>query len=320
MTGMDEFTPNTDIYRSFDPDKYMRYMKLAGQSAGMVINERYQIEQFLGSGGFGCVFTACDRQAGATVAIKFLNPDLTYYQDRFARVKKEISLAQKIDDGRIIKIISFDRWEGIYFMVMEQVRGENLHRMLQRDVRLEWAVFAPLFREILLAVRALHQAGIIHRDLKPSNIIITPERAVKILDFGLAMEAGDDASAGSDRDVLGSPHYLSPEQIDGQTVDARSDIYQLGLILYRALTGRHPFEDASTLELIHSHLHEKPPPPRAFVAQIDPALNALILKMLAKKAAQRPVSIDLLIRAIQHLADGRAHGLAGMWARWFKVE
>ncbi|MBU4404131.1 MAG: serine/threonine protein kinase, partial [Acidobacteria bacterium] len=265
----------------------LAYLNLVKLAAGTVINGRYRLEKLIGQGGFGIVFAALDLTLNSRLAVKFLNPRLAKNEKKFLRVKREINLSRQISDTRIIKIFSLEMWQGIHFLVMELAAGQSLKFHLKEKGQYSWPQFKNTFLQILEAVEVLHRHGIVHRDLKPANILIADEQKIKILDFGLAKAVDDIAKTSTVGEVVGSPYYMSPEQIRGETVDCRSDVYQLGLILYRALSGRHPFEHTSTMEVIFRQLNQRPEPIAAAGLNVPRFLRFGLEKALEKSKARR---------------------------------
>jgi tetratricopeptide (TPR) repeat protein len=235
------------------------YLQLLELQPGTVINGHYLLERPLGQGGFGAVFAARDTVLNSPVALKFLDPSHTADERKFLRVQREITIARRITDPHLVKIFSLEEWHGVHFFVMELVSGTSLADCIRSRERLAWSEFQPLFLQILEGIAVLHRHGIVHRDLKPSNIMIDGQEQVKVLDFGLSKEIGDVEKTSSIGEIVGTPLYITPEQVQGQPLDGRSDIYQLGLLLYIAISGVHPFHGSdSTLEIIVSHLKKKP--------------------------------------------------------------
>lgn len=263
------------------------YLKLAKLKSGATINQRYRLNRLIGKGGFGTVFEAFDITLGTKVAVKFLNPELTREEKKFLRVRREINVARKISDERIIKVFSLESWRGIHFLVMELVGGRSLKSILEQKSHWIWVEFKAIFLDILEAVAVLHGNGIVHRDLKPANILIDDKKRIKILDFGLAKEVVDVEKTSTVGEIIGSPYYMSPEQIRGTAVGYASDVYQLGLILYRVLTSRHPFESSSTMEMISKQLIQKPDPPTPKRGSLPRFLFLGIEKALEKEPARR---------------------------------
>jgi tRNA A-37 threonylcarbamoyl transferase component Bud32/tetratricopeptide (TPR) repeat protein len=263
------------------------YLSLAQAPAGTVINGRYRLERLLGQGGFGIVFAASDLTLNSRLALKFLNPRLTRSEQKFLRVKREINLSRKISDGRIVKVFALESWQGLHFLVMELAAGRSLRAILKERGNIPWPEFKAVFGEILEAVDVLHRSGIVHRDLKPSNILIDGAARVKVLDFGLAKEVEDSEKTSTTGEIVGSPYFMSPEQIRGDPVDCRSDVYQLGLVLYRVLAGRHPFEHTSTMEVILRQLNQRPEPLVAGSGLLPRFLRLGLDKALEKSPSRR---------------------------------
>lgn len=265
----------------------LAYLNLVRLKPGTTVNGRYRLERLVGQGGFGIVFEALDETLGARVALKFLNPRLTRNERKFLRVRREINLSRRISDERIIKVFSLESWREIQFLVMELAAGTSLKSLLEEKALLAWPEFKGVFLDIVEAVAVLHANGIVHRDLKPANILIDGRRRVKILDFGLAKEVDDAEKTSTVGEIVGSPYYMSPEQIRGLDVGFASDVYQLGLVLYRTLTGRHPFESPSTMEVILGQLHRRPEPPAPATGGLPRFLRLGLDKALEKAPARR---------------------------------
>ena len=265
----------------------LAYLNLVKLKPGTVLNDRYRLEKLIGQGGFGIVFAAHDLTLKSQLAIKFLDPQLAKNEKKFLRVQREINLARRLSDARIVKIFSLESWQGIHFLVMELAAGVSLRTFLQEKRNVSWPEFKDIFLEILEAVAVLHAGGIVHRDLKPANILIAGNRRIKILDFGLAKEVDDIEKTSTAGEIVGSPYYMSPEQIRGLDVDFESDVYQLGLILYRTLSGRHPFEHTSTMEVIFKQLNQRPERLLPVEGSLPRFLSAGLEKALEKTPAKR---------------------------------
>ncbi len=270
-----------------DPEPQIRYLNLPRLEAGIVIIGRYRVEKLLGKGGFGMVFAGFDLTLNTPVALKFFDPASLQDEKKFLRVQREINLSRRISDPRIIRIFSLENWSGIWFMVMERVESQTLKEQLKTRGRFSWPEFQPIFLEILQGVGSLHAQGIIHRDLKPSNIMVAADGKVKILDFGLAKEIDDLEKTSSIGEIVGSPFYLSPEQIQGLELDVASDIYQLGILLYQALTGAYPFADTSTMALVLMHLNQTPDRIAQRGIRVPAVVEFTTAKALAKRRQDR---------------------------------
>jgi len=288
------------INNSSTPARENYYDKKIGR--GSVVKNRYRIEKKIGEGGFGKVFQAFDLILKKKVALKFLDPGLLEDKKNFSRVRREINISQKIADERIIRIFSLEEWEELHFLVMEMAPGKSLkeYLKLKKKGRIQWTEFKEIFLQILEGVKVLHENGIIHRDLKPSNIMIDTGGKIKILDFGISKEITDMEKTASTGEVVGSPQYMSPEQILGKDIDFQSDIYQLGLILYTAISGAHPFGDSNPLEMFWKHLFEKKPKLSLKGIKIPILIEDIIEKSMEKKRDKRFKNIveilDLLKR------------------------
>jgi tRNA A-37 threonylcarbamoyl transferase component Bud32/tetratricopeptide (TPR) repeat protein len=265
----------------------LAYLNLVKLKAGTMLNGRYRLETLIGQGGFGIVFDALDVTLNSRVAVKFLNPKLTGNEKKFLRVQREINLSRKISDERIIKIFSLESWQEIRFLVMELAAGRSLRSVLEEEGCLAWPEFKGIFMDILEAVAVLHRNGIVHRDLKPANILIDGRQRVKILDFGLAKEVEDTEKTSTVGEIVGSPYYMSPEQIRGDGISFPSDVYQLGLVLYRTLSGRHPFEHSSTMEVIFRQLNQRPELSTPELGGLPRFLRFGLEKALEKSPARR---------------------------------
>ena len=266
--------------------------------AGFAVGE-YRIERPLGQGGMGAVYAARQPEIGARVAVKVLAAELSRDARLVQRFVDEARAVNKIRHPNIIDIFAFGRLvDGRHYFVMELLEGETLAARLERGP-LPPSEARRLLLQICEALEAAHQEHIVHRDLKPENLwIATPRHGqpyAKILDFGIAKLAEDrDASLATETGVaMGTAHFMAPEQCRGEPVDARADIYAMGVILYRMWTGRLPFEGASFLAVVSQQITAAPAPPSVH-ARLPPRLEALILRCLQKDPAARPQSARAL--------------------------
>jgi len=283
-----------DFYKEVNPhgspgeqELQIRYLNLSQVEPGLIVNDRFRVDGLIGKGGFGMVFAGFDLTLKTPVALKFFNPSSLHDKKKFLRVQREINLSRKIGDPRIVRIYSLENWSGIWFMVMELIESKTLKELLKEKGRFAWEEFQPVFFEILQGVEILHAQGIIHRDLKPSNITVDRDGKIKILDFGLAKEIGDLEKTSSIGEIVGSPFYLSPEQIQNQELGVESDIYQLGILLYQALTGAYPFPDTTTMGLVLMHLSQKPDRVEARGIKVPVVVEFMIAKALTKRKQDR---------------------------------
>jgi eukaryotic-like serine/threonine-protein kinase len=259
--------------------------------AGFVVGE-YRLDAVVGRGGMGVVYSATQPVIEKRVAIKILNSQYSADPALVRRFTDEARAVNRIRHPNIIDIFSFGQLgDGRHYFVMEYLEGATLGSRLEKGtLSLEEA---PVFlAQICDALDAAHSEGIVHRDLKPENIwIVTPRRGrpfVKLLDFGIAkLAAVADQSSTQTGAVMGTPHYMSPEQCHGRAVDHRTDIYAMGVILYRFYAGRLPFEGETFMEVLTKQVTLKPDPPSQY-ASMPPALDKLIMRCLAKDPAERP--------------------------------
>src|SRR3954470_13773877 len=261
---------------------------------GNVLQERYRILSKIPSGAMGVVYKGERMQLGRPVAVKFLHPWIAAQKAFLSRFENEARAMSRLAHPHTVSVIDFGV-DGAPYLVMDYVTGRTLREVLQADRRLAPARALALVRQLLAGLGHAHAQGIIHRDLKPENLILTDEPGLdehlRILDFGLAkLRDGPAMTAGM---AVGTPSYMSPEQSGAEgNVDARSDIYSVGVLLFELLAGRKPFEAQQIGELILMHRESPPPSLRALVpaAGISPALEAVVLKALSKRQQDRPQS------------------------------
>ena len=270
----------------------------------------YEIVARIGAGGMGEVYRAVDTRLGREIALKLLPPETADDPERLTRFRREARAAAALNHPNVVTVYSVEESGGVHFLTMELVDGQPLHELIP-STGLPAAQVIQLSTAIADAVAAAHGKGLVHRDLKPANIMLTRDERVKVLDFGLAKDlraAGPDDATMPVHDrtqpgmVMGTPSYMSPEQLAGQTVDHRTDIFSLGVVMYEMTTGRRPFQGGSQAELAASVLRD--PVPALTKADVPPALAKLIAQCLAKSAVDRVQTAGLLASELRASGSG----------------
>jgi beta-lactam-binding protein with PASTA domain len=261
-----------------------------------VIDGRYRVIERLGSGGMADVYCAEDEQLGRRVAVKLLYRHLAEDVSFVERFRREASSAAGLQHPNIVSIFDRGEWDGTYYIAMELIRGRTLKDIIRERGPAPPDAAVDIVLQILRAARFAHQRGVVHRDIKPHNVLIDEEGRVKVADFGIARAgASDMTETGS---VMGTAQYLSPEQAQGRPVDARSDLYSIGIVLYEMLTGSVPFDGESPVAVALKQVSEVPVPPRERNPAVPPALDAVVLRALEKDPALRYQSADAFIDAL----------------------
>jgi serine/threonine-protein kinase len=273
------------------------------------LGDRYEIGDLLGRGGMAEVHRGRDVRLGRTVAIKTLRSDLANDPTFQARFRREAQSAASLNHPAVVAVYDTGEDYGldlaIPYIVMEYVDGHTLRELLQSDRRLTPERALEITGEVLQALDYSHRQGIIHRDIKPANVMLTLNGDVKVMDFGIARAVADTAATmTATAAVIGTAQYLSPEQARGERVDARSDLYSAGCLLYELLTGRPPFLGDSPLAVAYQHVREDPLPPSRFDPEIPPEVDAIVLKALAKHPDNRYQSAAEMRADIQRALAG----------------
>jgi eukaryotic-like serine/threonine-protein kinase len=260
---------------------------------GQTLASRYQIEGVLGVGGMGMVYKARDRELGEEVAIKTLKPEMIASDpSALERFKSEIKLARRISHRNVVRTHDLGESNGLYYITMEYVEGKSLKDLVRERGRLPASAVLPIAKQLCRALEIAHEEGVIHRDIKPQNMVVEGDGVLKVMDFGIARLATRPADSGHTQAgmVVGTPEYMAPEQLLGDELDARADLYATGAVLYECLTGRVPITADSPIVLISKVLEEKPVAPNSLQPDIPAALSDLIMWALAKDREQRPRS------------------------------
>jgi hypothetical protein len=269
----------------------------------------YRVIESLGRGGMGVVYLAEQVALGREVALKVIAPELAEDEDFRERFKRESRLAASIDHPNVITVHEAGEADGVLFLAMRYVAGEDLRKLIRREGALDPPRAAGLVAQVGGALDAAHAAGLVHRDVKPANVLVS--RGVEgehayLSDFGLTKHVTSAGGLTRTGQWVGTLDYVSPEQVDGRPVDARSDVYALGCVLYETLTGRVPFPRDSDLAKLYAHAQQTPPPLSSVRPGLPPALEDVVLGALAKDPDERPQSAGDLGREACAAAEGLA--------------
>ena len=258
---------------------------------GQVLAQRYRIQRLLGKGGMGAVYLADDEVLGELVALKVISSAFSSDETAMiARFRKEAAAARKVSSSAVIRIHDLgEARPGLLYLSMEYFAGRTLAEVIAQRGLVPIKDAQDILQQIGAGLEAAHAAGVIHRDLKPSNVLVGERGAVKIIDFGLATTLVGESLTATGA-ILGTPHYMAPEQVRGKSVDARTDIYALGALAYHLVCGRPPFAGDNAIAIGFAHCSEAPVPPRQIRKDVPAALEAAILAALEKAPEHRPAS------------------------------
>ncbi len=267
-----------------------------------VVADRYEVLGLVGSGGMGTVYRARDRELDEIVALKVLRGELSYDPQALARFRREVKLARRVTHKNVARTFDIGAHAGIAFLTMELVHGESLAAQLTRNKRLGLERAVEIAIEIARGLGAAHEAGVVHRDLKPDNVLIARDGRVVVTDFGIAFAGEALAGEGGARRIVGTPAYMAPEQLETpEKIDARVDVYALGLVLYEMLTGELPWTAKTDLALATARILKPPRDPRELVPELPPSIVAIVLAALAKNAEDRLPSADFFATKLSGL-------------------
>jgi len=273
---------------------------VAEVSEGSVVDGRYRVLRRLGTGGMADVWLAEDTHLQRQVALKVLHRRFVQDREFVERFRREAEAAAGLQHPNVVAVFDRGDIDGTYYIAMQYLEGNSLKELIDAGLSPEQA--AALIRQVLEAARFAHRHGIVHRDLKPQNVIVDAEGKAVVTDFGIARAGVSEITqTGS---VMGTPHYLSPEQAQGQDVTLVSDLYSIGVILYEALTRRVPFEGESAVAVAMKQVSQPPQRPSSIAPEVSPALDAVVMRALEKDPGQRFQSADAFIAALDAaLAD-----------------
>jgi hypothetical protein len=258
---------------------------------GQVLAQRYRVQRLLGKGGMGAVYLADDEVLGELVALKVISSAFaTDEVAMIARFRREAAAARKVSSPSVIRIHDIgEARPGLLYLSMEYFAGRTLSEVITQRGVVPLKDVQDFIVQIGTGLEAAHQAGVIHRDLKPSNILVGERGMVKIIDFGLATTAMADGLTATGA-ILGTPHYMAPEQVRGKQVDVRTDVYAFGALAYHLVCGRPPFSGDNPIAIGYAHLSEPVVPPHQLRRDVSPSLSAAIVAALAKAPEYRPPS------------------------------
>jgi eukaryotic-like serine/threonine-protein kinase len=267
-----------------------------------MVDGRYRIIRRLGSGGMADVYCAEDTQLGRDIALKLLYRRFAEDTEFVERFRREASSAAGLQHPNVVQVFDRGQWDGTYYIAMEFLHGRNLKQIVRDHGALEPALAVELVIQILKAARFAHRRGIVHRDIKPHNVIVDDEGRAKVTDFGIARAgASDMTETGS---IMGTAQYLSPEQAQGLPVDARSDLYAIGIVLYELLTGAPPFDAESPVTIALKQVSEMPVPPMQRNPAVPPPLDAVVMRALRKEPSERFQDADAFVAALESAMAG----------------
>ena len=262
-----------------------------GLQPGQKLAGRYEIIERIGTGGMGVVYRALDLELSEAVAVKTLRREFVSDSSALARFKSELRLARRISHRNVIRTHDLGETDGMYFITMEYVEGTSVKALITERGKLPVHATLPIAKQLCRALEVAHEQGIIHRDIKPHNMVLAPDGVLKVMDFGIARLLGRTQGITQTGAVIGTPDYMAPEQLLGEDVDVRADIYAVGVVIYECLTGRTPHTADNTMQLISRVLEQTPVPPHELVPEVPRKLSDAVMAALHRDRGQRPRTI-----------------------------
>ncbi len=259
------------------------------------------LQRKLGEGGMGAVYLAEHAGLNKAVAIKILPQELAGNPDFIARFLREARLAARLEHPNVVQVFDVGQADGLYYISMQYVEGRGLDVLLKERGKLAVNEALSVAKRVAVALEAARRLGIVHRDIKPANILLSKDGVVKVADFGLAKERETRGSISEPGQIVGTPHYMAPEQAEGKAVDHRTDIYAIGATLYHLLSGKRPFDGPTPIAIVVKTLRESPPPLRTLDPSIPENVAALVERMMSKSPEARPQTCEELVKAIDSL-------------------
>jgi Flp pilus assembly protein TadD/predicted Ser/Thr protein kinase len=286
-----------------------------GSMLGRTIADgKYEVVRLLGEGGMGAVYQARQIAMDRMVALKLIRPEVVTSRSAVARFKKEMLVTAKVEHPNTIRVYDFGETEGQLYLTMEYLGGASLRQVIDSFGRLELKRIVRIAKQVANALGAVHERGLVHRDLKPENVMLIESYGetdfVKVLDFGIAKSLDDDVNLTGTGRPIGTPAYMSPEQAMGAAIDARTDLYALGVMLYRMASGSMPFNAPTAASMLLAHATEAPTPVLSLAPDTSPVLATLIMQLLDKDPAQRPANAAEVVARLEDCLHASA------WQSW----
>lgn len=280
-----------------------RLLVVEDPNVGRVVLGKWRLERRLGQGGMGAVYLATELSVERPVALKFLHPKLAEREEYRSRFEQEAPIMGQVEHPNLASLFGVEREGAVPFLVMKYVKGKPLSRVMKERQRFTLDQALPLVVQMAAALSALHARGFVHRDLKPGNVIVSDEGLVTLLDFGLTRTT--DGALTRPGVALGSPQYMSPEQVLAGSLDGRSDLYTLGLLTSELLVGHRPYKDEDTKAMLLQHLHDVPEPAHHSNADVPEAVSQVLLKAMRKKPQERQPTVQAFVEELLAAAKVR---------------